>query len=288
MTALRCPLCETGEHFSLLNIEDFVIRRCHDCEFAFIVSTSHSEKISYARDYYASWGIGCNGHLPAHTEKMKGKTFVRKLDQIEKFCQKGRVLDVGCATGIFLETARARGWDICGCDVSNYAIKTAREKLGDSVLQGDIFQPAFGRRSFDLITLFDVLEHFEDLSKACARIREILRSGGILAIVTPSLASFSAKIMGTKWINFKREHLHYFSPKSIEILLTGFGFEILSLTANVKYLNLNYVQSQLSVYEVPVLSGFFRHLGRFIPSRIKSVNFPFYTGEMFLIARKLK
>lgn len=282
---VKCYLCGQ-ENISLLEKMKFQIAECSNCTFAFIISSTGTGKNVYPEEYYKSWGLKPNGSLPLHTIAMKRKTFIHKLSEIEKYCSKGKVLDVGCATGIFLEVAQQRGWNVWGCEISEWAAKKAKEKFGDVIFQKDVCEVKFEKNFFDLITLFDVIEHLDDPFKFFREIHQIMRPGGIVAIVSPSLTSLSRKLMGKKWINFKEEHRFYFSPKSIRLFLSKLNFKILFVRSNIKYLNLSYVYSQLVVYSVPFLSNFFRLSNNLTPIQIKRFNFPFYTGELFAIAQK--
>lgn len=100
----------------------------------------------------------------------------------------GRLLDVGCGLGFFLERAQARGWDVAGVDTSESWVRLANERLGgDRVVHGLLAEAGLPARSFDLITAWDVIEHIHDPLAFLRDIKELLAPGGRLFLRTPNL-----------------------------------------------------------------------------------------------------
>jgi len=101
----------------------------------------------------------------------------------------GRVLDVGCGPGAFLEAARAEGFDPFGLEVSEEAAASARRRLGSRIAVGPIEQAPWREGAFDAVTLWDVLEHLRDPVAVLARVHRLLRPGGWIALETPDAQS---------------------------------------------------------------------------------------------------
>jgi len=287
MTKRNCKICGSSD-IEIIDIgtDSFKAAECKKCNFIF-ATEDDSKSQSYSKDYYKAWGL-VEDDIPAQTDLMKKATFTKKLLEIEKFTRPGRVLDIGCANGNFLEVAKGRGWETYGAEISDYSSAGAEEKIGNNICRGDFLKAELKSNYFDLVTMFDVIEHFENPILALSKITEILKPDGLLCIVTPSLDSFSAKVMGSKWINYKKEHLAYFSKKSISNLLKKYGFEILELKSNTKYLNAGYIETQLQIYKTPILSSLMRIISKFMPKKLKNINFNVYTGELFLLAKKVR
>jgi SAM-dependent methyltransferase len=138
----------------------------------------------------------------------------------------GRVLDVGCATGTFLEVARSRGFEGLGVELSPESLAWCRSR-GLSVVPGPVEQAGLPQRRFDIIHLGDVLEHLPDPAVTLRFLRGLLRDQGLIVISTPNFASLATRVFQIK----PREHLFYFTARSLARLLEGTGFRPLSVTS---------------------------------------------------------
>ncbi len=110
------------------------------------------------------------------------------LDVVLRFEDGGRLLDIGCAYGAFLLQASKMGtWELSGTDVSEHAVDVARQRLGDraDLRPGGLFESDFEPHSFDVVCMFDVIEHIADQDAAFARVRELLRPKGLLCLTVP-------------------------------------------------------------------------------------------------------
>lgn len=147
----------------------------------------------------------------------------RVLSQLEKYCPPGRLLDVGCATGLLVERAKARGWQAEGIEPSKWAAQIGQSK-GLTIYQGTLDSVKLKAASFDAITCIDVIEHVNSPHTLLRQLASLLKPGGMLAIVTPNIHSRLAKVMGEKWWHIRPDHFYYFSPATLTALclLTGF------------------------------------------------------------------
>jgi 2-polyprenyl-3-methyl-5-hydroxy-6-metoxy-1,4-benzoquinol methylase len=137
---------------------------------------------------------------------------------------RGRLLDIGCATGVFLNAAQERGWVSVGIDVSPIATRVAKElATGAEVLVGTVESCAFDDASFDAVTAWEVLEHVPDPKPFIAEILRILKPGGYLALSTPNWESPWERV--TTDVNRRPPyHLTYWSPGPLTRLFTDCGF----------------------------------------------------------------
>lgn len=155
------------------------------------------------------------------------KNFERILSCLEKLQpEKGRLFDVGAATGILLNLAQQRGWKPDGIEASSWAVQVASQQYGLELQQGDYERTAIPAENYNAVSMVDFIEHIPHPLEAIEKAHEILIPGGILCLVTPDIQSFAAKIRGQKWWHFRPGHLGYFTTKSLEALVKRTGFQI--------------------------------------------------------------
>jgi len=284
---VTCPICKIVEFEKIFSKDDLDFVRCAGCGLLYINPQPADEEISalYNEDYYKPWGLDTDSSVVG---EMKMASFYMKLEIVEKTIKKGKVLDIGCATGFFLESAEARGWDVYGVEISEYSAGIAGEKVGaDRVFNGSLMEAKYEDGFFDVVFMSDLIEHIKDIDNFMGEVRRILKKGGITAIVTPNEASLSRKITGSFWPHFKMEHLLYFSPSTMERVLERAGFKVLSQSPASKYLNLSYMERQFSAYHFPVATPLLKILLKVLPQKIREGKFMIPTGELFSVAEKV-
>jgi 2-polyprenyl-3-methyl-5-hydroxy-6-metoxy-1,4-benzoquinol methylase len=181
------------------------------------------------------------------------------LNTLSRFVPAGRLLDVGCAAGYFLNAARLR-YEVQGVELSRAAVAYARERLALNVFHGTLEAAALSDDSFDVVTLIDVIEHLDNPRQTLRDIWRILKPGGLLYIVTPDVSSNVARLLGSKWWGLRPAHVYYFSPKTLTALLNKTGFEPCLTQSYGRVFRCAYWFSRLRSY-----SGFLiRCLGYFI------------------------
>jgi len=286
MNSNCCPLCKKGNSKTTYKKDELHIFKCNDCGLLFIFPQPTDEEINllYSEEYYKPWGL--NTDLPALSE-MKKATFTNYLELIEKYKPIGSVLDIGCATGLFLEVAHQRGWDVHGVEISGYSAEIAQKKFGSStVLNGSLESASYRQYSFDVVFMSDLIEHVKDLHTFLHEVFRVLKKDGLIMIVTPNASSLSLRTMRSYWPHFKKEHLYYFSASSIEGLLKREGFHPIHITASSKAINIGYFERQLSSYPVPILTPLLKMMVKAMPLFLRRKNFFLRTGELLVIAKK--
>ena len=142
----------------------------------------------------------------------------------------GRVLDVGCATGLFLDAMRARGWEVAGVEPSAYASAYARQTFDLDVATATLEEIAFPDSAFDVVTMWDVLEHVPDPRATLAEVARILRPGGLFVASLPNPTAVEARLFGSAWVGWDRpRHLYLFTPLVLRSFLHDAGFAFTSL-----------------------------------------------------------
>lgn len=209
-------------------------------------------------------------------------TFERHLRALEQKTgpANGRsLLDVGAYLGVFVEAAAAAGWDAWGVEPSAWAAAEARRR-GLNVIEGTQDAMELGQRRFDVVTMWDVIEHFDDPSTELRKVHQRLKPGGWLVVHTMDINSLFARVMGERWPWLMDMHLYYFSRKSLAAMLVKNGFSVVWSGAQGRYLRLSYLTSRVS--------GLNRHLGRFSRFLVKSLGLgdkaiPINLGDLFTV-----
>lgn len=249
-----CLFCRSKQPFKPLHTALPAVVRCETCGLVYANPRIKKEAVSrlYSKEYFESHSSEAMGYDNYVSDKeLVEKTFRRRLTGIEKkwVREKGRVLDVGCATGFFLSIAREMGWEPSGVEISEYCCQYARENFGLELTRGFFEEAESLKPGFRLITMWDYLEHSFAPDKDIKRAYELLAPGGILAVATPDVGSLPEKIFKQNWMGFKEhEHLYYFTQKNLSQLLKKEYFEVLSTSYIGKYISPHFFAKRLSGY----------------------------------------
>jgi len=237
-----CNLCGADDGELVLEGHDrlhgiggtFRLVRCRRCGLIYLNPrpTAAEMKRYYPNNYIS--------YTPAIEDEPR---FWRRLDRryglyrrcravISRASRLGRLLDVGCATGIFLDGMRCRGWETWGVEPNAGAARYAQDHLGLNVFVGELEGAAFPDRFFDVITLWDVLEHVRDPRRTLGEIARILRPGGLLVLSLPNPDCLEARLFGSYWAGWDvPRHLYVFSRPVLERLLAETGFQIQEMSS---------------------------------------------------------
>jgi ubiquinone/menaquinone biosynthesis C-methylase UbiE len=225
--AAGCVVCGSTDRHPFRRQDGYVIVRCAGCGLRFLDPQPTETELTalYGEDYFVSAdsrGRGYDGYV---TEAQNWRrTFRDRLTDLP--ATPGSLLDVGAATGFFVEQARAVGWDAIGIEPSEWAAAYARDKLGVEVHAGTLESMQFPDASFDVVTMWEVIEHLPDPRVTLAEVRRILRPGGMLVLSTPDAGSLAARLSGRRWLGWRKvpEHLFYFDRGTLDRLLSQSGF----------------------------------------------------------------
>ncbi len=244
---MSCRICAAVEEKKLYALRDIKVVRCSHCGTVSLSAAGGNEEVSdlYSSDYYEERGEYFFGNSvvdPAEGDESASVVdFKRGLDLIEGLKKPGRLLDIGCAMGVFLSLAKSRGWEVYGTDVSEFAVKFASERFSMDCRAGSLREAKFPDKHFDVITMWDVLEHFDDPLEELREVRRILADDGILIFDTPNEDSLMrvfahmAYICSGGIINYPVRklyhefHLYYYSPATVRLLFEKAGFKIREL-----------------------------------------------------------
>ncbi|HHV61683.1 MAG TPA: glycosyltransferase [Firmicutes bacterium] len=197
--------------------------QCSNCGLRSIVAVPEDLDEYYGESYFLKPGEGRyqeKGY--SDYDRIPDSEFLWRLNLLGLFgTNRGKLLDVGCATGKFMTLALRAGWDVEGIDVSPFAVQVARKK-GLKVHLGTVESLTLPPESFDVVTAFDVLEHVPDIRSFLEAIYTILKPGGKLILLSPDAGSFRAIAMAERWIGYRTslKHVHYFDMRFLRAALT--------------------------------------------------------------------
>lgn len=177
----------------------------------------------------------------------RGINALFSLSTIKKHIKQGKLLDIGCSTGFFLNIARA-DFEVAGLELSRWAANFARTKFKLKIVTEDLNSAGFENNYFDVITLIDTIEHLPNPMGTLREINKILEPSGIIYLVTPNINSLTANILRRKWWGLRPAHLYYFSPHTINQMLKKSGFEIISIRSFGRIFTYRYWVSRLKNY----------------------------------------
>ncbi|MBV9762431.1 MAG: class I SAM-dependent methyltransferase [Acidobacteriaceae bacterium] len=283
-----CPVCFSPAIRFAFTRNNLSIYSCSSCalEFQFPQPTDSALAAIYSSDYFLG---ASNARSLANQEALKRATARLYLNALAPCLTSARpnLLEIGCGNGAFLFEAQSRGFAVEGLEYSEHAAGQANALLGRPAVQvGSPEVDRLSRAAYDLIAAFDVIEHLRDPRRSLAYLHSALRPGGFIALVTPSLDSWSRHLLGRYWMEYKTEHLTYFSRKSLAALLASTGFASVRFLPNYKTLNLEYVSSHFERFPVPVLSPIVRLLRRILPAALVRRPLNIVASGVMAIAQK--
>lgn len=212
------------------------------------------------------------------------RTFAKCLDLIENYCPgRAKVLDIGTAGGAFLQVCKQRGWQIAGCEPNQWLCRWAKDNYGIDVAAGTLFEQSYQSASFDLVTLWDVLEHTPDPNAVLRECSRLLKPGGVLVVNYPDIGSWIARIMNRKWVFLLSVHLFYFDKKTMRCLLEKSGFEVIKIKPHFQFLEAAYIFKRAQAY-----MGGIATIGRNALERLRldKALIPYWIGQTLVIAKK--
>ena len=225
----QCPICGSTEMGVRFRRGPHQIMECRRCGGGFALPRLGVGDISdlYGGEY-GNWYL--QGAM--HEREFARRRFTRTLPLLLRHCPEignssRRVLDIGCGSGRYLSEFRDAGWQVTGVDLSPPAIDFARNQLGLEVVAGDILTVDLPLESFDLVTMFEVIEHAIDPKAMVARCWSLLARGGAALIETPNYQGAGARVARANWAQLTPPlHLNFFTVGSLARVVRACGFTV--------------------------------------------------------------
>lgn len=230
---IRCCVCNNRdiEKFSLkYQKNNFVVVECDNCSFIFIPQY-FSKKISY-KDYK---GEEVLEQVRMGNNWLKMQRHLLRFKFIKKYQPEGDLFDLGTGWGHFLSTGRQLGYKVHGIEVSEMPYKYASNELKLPVEHVNFFNMEIKKHAYDLITMWDVLEHIPDADEVIRRSNLMLKDNGYVILQVPEIDSTIAKLFKEKWNMIGTGHANYFSKKTIKKLFEDHGFQIEKIKSSFEF-----------------------------------------------------
>jgi SAM-dependent methyltransferase len=230
-----CNLCGGITHAPLFRKRGFELVSCAGCGLAFIANPPDARRLgelyTTAADYHgalldpADPGFAATRAIARQHLKMLRRSAAEPRGQ--------RLLDIGCSSGLFLDEGRSAGFEVRGAELSADTAAFARSHFGLEVHHGDWREAGFVDGSFDVITLFDVIEHLPDPLGELGAIRRLLKPGGLLLQSTPNIDGLFPRLSYAlaKRLDYwphpePPHHLYQFSDHTLAELTERAGYEV--------------------------------------------------------------
>ena len=227
-----CPLCGSKEFRKFWSKDGFTYVKCQDCEFVYLNPRLNE---SATRAFGNGAWTNCynkNAFYPSNdSTDLKSKLNYRNLMEIARIVKRGNLLEIGCATGYFLQAARDDfGFDVFGVELDEESSQFAREKRGLDVRTTILEEAGFPENMFDVVYMRVVLEHIRKPRDLLQEIHRIMRRGGLIVIEVPNVDGLIYKFVGEREVCvFGFEHVNFFSDKTLTSVLKKTGFETIEI-----------------------------------------------------------
>ncbi|MBI5903959.1 MAG: class I SAM-dependent methyltransferase [Deltaproteobacteria bacterium] len=225
---MTCPVCK-GESFSLwAKAGPYTIETCVACGLGITSPFPSAGAIAGTNEEIYTVENRIKAYL-SRVDDFK-KRYRRYLSNIKRFQEGGKLLDIGCNIGLFLTVAREEGFSVAGVELNRACADYARNTFGLEVFSDVVEKVGFASHGFDVVTLFDVLEHVPDIETFLSEVRRILKPGGLLVVQSPNLHSLMASLTKGEWVWLSPpDHIYHFTPSTLSRLLEANGFAVRKL-----------------------------------------------------------
>ncbi len=237
-----CTLCG-GEESEILDdtngrlAKGLKIVCCRRCGHVFLnprirdTESIHSTTLDYLKNCYLReyTRLGCLAREKVFLAAANYRYYLPFLEEISSFRRQNRLLDYGCALGLFLMAARQDGWECFGLEMSPLLALYGESNFPIKIRSGLLEESDYPSGSFDAVTMIEVLEHLFDPAAALRKAHGLLRDGGALWLTTPNHNSLERFLAGKDWDSYVSDHQHYFTPETLEGLLQKNCFRVFKL-----------------------------------------------------------
>jgi len=188
----------------------------------------------------------CAGGVERYTEQRLEKEstqlvdYVKVLPKLERIRPaKGKLLEIGCSTGLLLTEIRKAGWNACGVEPNEWGYNLAKEKYGLDVVNAYFQDAGYADETFDVVMMLHVIEHIPNPIEALTLLNKLIKPGGVLVMETPRYDTIWFKILKGRERSVIPGHLYYFTRKSLTEMASKAGFELIELDSVGRTLTLD-------------------------------------------------
>ena len=281
-----CSCCQQDNTKLLLEKAGFKIVRCNNCGFVYINPRVANDQLSeiYRHNYFHNKQYGYTSY--EQEKRLRVKNFERWLKDAAPFIAQNkniRALDIGCAAGYCLDVMKVKNWQPNGLELDQglcQLLQSAGYNVQPQRLEQ--YQPGI---KYDVITLFDVIEHIPSVDAAFIKLHELIEDDGIIVMVTPDHNSLQRKIFRKRWFQYKPvEHIQYFTKETLSVFAMRNGLKLIFHSSCGQYADTQFITGRLSYYKF----SFFSKLAGMFFSVLGMKNRFFYTdtGSLYAIFKK--
>ncbi|MFX0202287.1 MAG: methyltransferase domain-containing protein [Candidatus Hodarchaeota archaeon] len=226
-----CALCSSDDTELFLEDGCFNLVRCKRCGLVYVNPRPTRKELGRMYNMSVQTGNGVMDHTGymelAYLHELKSNKY---LSMIKKYEKEGRILDIGCASGFFLNFAKQRGFDPHGVDISKTLCVFAKRHFKLNISCGTLREISYPSEYFDVVTMFDVLSHLPTPVEDLNEVNRVLRKDGLLLIETGNRGELNAKAV-EKWRGVwgSPSHLYHFGTKTLIKLLKITGFDCIDI-----------------------------------------------------------
>lgn len=227
---VNCQLCGGDQSEEVISFKGSRYVRCCNCGLVYLNPRPPPDYLD--KFYKGSESFTIDIHKDPYPETAAYQfRFSINIKTINKFQQnKGRLLDIGCAWGYFLNSAEEEGWDAYGVELSRSESEYAKARFGLKVFNGNVVEAGFPSQYFDVVTLWHTLEHFSNPVLELSEIKRILKKDGLLVVEVPSSKMVKEDLLNGKIIPGRPPmHLLYYSADTLRLLFQKTGFKVIKL-----------------------------------------------------------
>lgn len=256
----QCPLCTNGGQRPVLRTDDgYHVVRCVGCGFVYLTPRP-PEHPDLSASVDPVW---------LAEEAFRRLDDRLRLDEIGRVRPNGRLLDVGCNCGFFLDEAKKRGYETRGVEIAAVPAEYGRANLGLDITTSEFEVADFNGDVFDIVTMWHVLEHMPEPTVTLRKVRRTLVDGGLLAIEVPRFDSWMVRLLGRRHRHIGHGHAGYYTETVLCRLLEEHGYRVLTCRNVGRTLSLQWlavrVSQSLGPFKSPIYSlvrkSFSRHFG---------------------------
>ncbi len=240
----NCPYCQNSPCVIKYVTEGIRVVKCKSCGFVYVQNPVRADvNPQNYNSYFENAAIIEKNSQNVEPEwESSWNIYHRRIGLLKSIIPQGRLLEIGCGRGYFLHLAKENGYDVKGIEISPVAAQYAKSKYDIDVLTGDMEKHNPLNTSFDIITLWHVLEHFYDPAAVLQKVYKMLNAGGNLIVEVPNLNSLKFQLAGesNRWTggNHPRYHLSFFTIDSLRKMLKKSGF------TGIKVKHMNYTEKR--------------------------------------------
>ena len=264
----KCPWCGSDKaqinlwlRDEFLTKEDFHICECLNCGLLYTMPRPDKDNIGayYKSEEYYSHQENKKGFIPKVYERVKKTNLKHKYQLASKELIVGKLLDIGCGVGDFLHTAETHGWECMGVEPSEDAKAIAQKRMNGKIISSEELE-RLPDGSFDLITMWHVLEHVDDLKWQVAQLQRFVKPSGRVVIALPNYKSYDGQYYKALWAAYDvPRHLNHFNRATLIKIFKTCGLELVcmdKLKWDAYYIS--YMSEQYKLHSLPLIRGVYR------------------------------